>query len=314
MRQLVCVSSAGGHLEQLRVLLPSLSQEVDPDEIHWVTSPGPQLEGLRSAVDHVHIRPTIDTRDLVGAVRAAPGAIALLRRLRQSGEVAVVSTGAAIAVPYLTSARVLGLRAIYIESATRTRKTSLTARLLGVVGGVERYGQWPALEKRGLTVFGNVFEIAGSRTTRRQAWDKKNVLFLTGTKSDMPFDRLRDASVALANARPDLSVTYQGPVSAALGSHPPNWQPVETLYQAEILRRIRDGHQVIAHAGIGSILTVQSNGGRPIVVPRARCFGEHVDDHQVEIARALTSTDVVSVVCDPSVESLIEALRERAPA
>jgi UDP-N-acetylglucosamine--N-acetylmuramyl-(pentapeptide) pyrophosphoryl-undecaprenol N-acetylglucosamine transferase len=302
MKQLVCVSSAGGHLEQLRVLLPSLVRTLDSDVVHWVTSPGPQLDGLQSVADYIHERPTVDTRDLAGAVREMPQATLLLRRLRRSGEVSVVSTGAAIALPYLTSARALRLRAVYVESATRTRRASLTARLLRMVSGVERYGQWPALSEQGLPIFANVFEIAGREVARRQAWDEKNVLVLTGTKRDMPFNRLRDASLALAGARSDLTVGLT-PMS-----QPSNWRAVDALSYTEVSRRIKAGHQVIAHAGIGSILTVQSNGGRPIIVPRSRRLGEHIDDHQVDIARALATTEVVSVVPEPSVESLTRAL------
>ncbi len=41
---------------------------------------------------------------------------------------------------------------------------------------------------------------------------------------------------------------------------------------------------VIAHAGVGSALTALEAGRLPILVPRLERFGEHVDDHQLQIA------------------------------
>ena len=44
---------------------------------------------------------------------------------------------------------------------------------------------------------------------------------------------------------------------------------------------------LITHAGEGSIMTGLLKGKRVIAVPRYAKFGEHVSDHQLEIARAL---------------------------
>lgn len=53
---------------------------------------------------------------------------------------------------------------------------------------------------------------------------------------------------------------------------------------------------VVTHAGVGSILLATRAGHTPIVVPRLARNGEHVDDHQVELARALERDGRV-VVC-----------------
>ena len=55
---------------------------------------------------------------------------------------------------------------------------------------------------------------------------------------------------------------------------------------------------VITHAGVGSILLCLRNGRKPLVVPRMHRFGEHVDDHQVELTRALGERDQVIPVWD----------------
>jgi UDP-N-acetylglucosamine transferase subunit ALG13 len=40
----------------------------------------------------------------------------------------------------------------------------------------------------------------------------------------------------------------------------------------------------VTHAGVGSILSARRAGHVPLVVPRRRALGEHVDDHQVRFA------------------------------
>lgn len=47
------------------------------------------------------------------------------------------------------------------------------------------------------------------------------------------------------------------------------------------------------------MLAALSAGKKPVVVPRRQRFGEAVDDHQVEIARKLARSNLVTLVEDP---------------
>jgi UDP-N-acetylglucosamine transferase subunit ALG13 len=53
---------------------------------------------------------------------------------------------------------------------------------------------------------------------------------------------------------------------------------------------------VVCHAGVGTIMTALGCGKRPLVVVRERGRGEHVDDHQRQIAAALSDRGLVVVV------------------
>lgn len=57
---------------------------------------------------------------------------------------------------------------------------------------------------------------------------------------------------------------------------------------------------VVTHAGVGSVLTAMRVGHTPIVVPRRHSLGEHVDDHQAELTRALAERKAVLPVWDLS--------------
>ena len=52
------------------------------------------------------------------------------------------------------------------------------------------------------------------------------------------------------------------------------------------------------HAGVGSVMISLANGKRPIVMARRHEFGEHVDDHQVELARRMEANGLATFVDD----------------
>lgn len=56
---------------------------------------------------------------------------------------------------------------------------------------------------------------------------------------------------------------------------------------------MREADVVVTHAGVGSALAAMRAGRRAIYVPRRRRHGEHVDDHQVEMARELNRRGLV---------------------
>ena len=59
-----------------------------------------------------------------------------------------------------------------------------------------------------------------------------------------------------------------------------------------------DARVVVCHAGVGSILTALEHGKPVIAVPRRKKYGEHVDDHQLDIAGKMEKEGRITVVCD----------------
>jgi UDP-N-acetylglucosamine transferase subunit ALG13 len=108
------------------------------------------------------------------------------------------------------------------------------------------------------------------------------VIFVTlGTHHD-PFPRLIDALGSLPG---DELVVQHGHSAAPAGVR----EAVPFLSFAEMLERVRAADAVVTHAGVGSILLARREGHTPVVVPRLHRFGEHVDDHQVELTEALAA-------------------------
>lgn len=120
MRVLI-VCSSGGHLTQALALRPWWGQH----ERRWVTFP---VEDARSRLaDEQSIEchyPTV--RNLPNLLRNFGLARRVLREFRPD---VVLSTGAAIALPFFVQAHRYGARTVYIEPVDRIARPSLSGRL-----------------------------------------------------------------------------------------------------------------------------------------------------------------------------------------
>jgi UDP-N-acetylglucosamine transferase subunit ALG13 len=119
------------------------------------------------------------------------------------------------------------------------------------------------------------------------------VIFVTVGSTQMGFPRLIDALAALPGGQ--LSVQY--------GAAPPPAHAAEAvafLSFDQVVERMQAADAVVCHAGVGSILCALRAGHTPVVVPRSRRLFETVDDHQMELARALADEGKVITVFDES--------------
>jgi UDP-N-acetylglucosamine:LPS N-acetylglucosamine transferase len=119
--ELLFVGSSGGHLAQLAALRPWWAEH----RRRWVTFRTPDAESLLADENVVWAHhPT--TRHLPNLLRNTVLAAGLLRRHRPA---AIVSTGAAVAVPFFALGWLLGIPTVYIEVYDRLETPTLSARL-----------------------------------------------------------------------------------------------------------------------------------------------------------------------------------------
>jgi hypothetical protein len=128
------VGSAGGHLAQLIRLEPWTDGCVRT----WVTFDKPDARSLLAdeAVIWAH-HPT--TRNIPNLLRNTVLALRHVRRLRPD---IVVSTGAAVAVPFFVVARLLRIPTVYVEVFDRIDSPTLTGRLCRPIA-TRFCVQWP---------------------------------------------------------------------------------------------------------------------------------------------------------------------------
>lgn len=89
---------------------------------------------------------------------------------------------------------------------------------------------------------------------------------------------------------------------------PQNFEMFAMKPQNEIEDIMKDVDLVITHSGTGSIITSLKLEKKIIIVPRLKKYGEHVDDHQVELADVFKEKVNVIVVND--MDKLNDAIEE----
>lgn len=67
--------------------------------------------------------------------------------------------------------------------------------------------------------------------------------------------------------------------------NPKNYKSFNFLDSKEYKNYINSSNLLITHAGVGTILEAKKDNIPVIVIPRMKKYGEHVDDHQIQIAR-----------------------------
>jgi UDP-N-acetylglucosamine--N-acetylmuramyl-(pentapeptide) pyrophosphoryl-undecaprenol N-acetylglucosamine transferase len=299
--QTLLVASSGGHLEELWALRPRLG--TISSEVVWVTPHTAQSRSLL-ALEQFRSIPKARPRDLRATWSTSRQAVEILREQEWA---AVVSTGSLPAVPFLAIGRSLGLPCHFIESAARVTGPSLTARILELIPGVHCYSQnqsWAHRRRiKGSWLYrGSVFDgfLGASRPEAKIASVVVTLGFIP-----YGFRRLIDALRAAVPG--DVAVFWQTGATdvsdLGLCGH-------SQVSQSELFDRMQQADLVVCHAGVGSALMAMRAGHCPLLVPRRVQRGEHVDDHQVEIAAELDRTGL-AVACEAD-ELSTEVLREVA--
>ncbi len=125
------------------------------------------------------------------------------------------------------------------------------------------------------------------------------LVFLTVGNATQGFERLlRAADDAAGNG-----IFGDEPVFMQTGNNPDfravhcQQESFVEMHRFELL--LRDASLVISHGGSGTLIKLLQNGKVPIVMPRRRQYSEHVDDHQVELVKALAAEGRVIPVYEP---------------
>jgi hypothetical protein len=138
-QKVLLVSSPGGHLLQMLELEPAWR---DFDRA-WVTLAAADSNHLLAGEDVIHAHgPT---------PRSVPNFLRNLRlawrTVRRRDPDVILSTGAALAVPFFLVGRLLGKRLVYVESLTRVQQLALSGRLVYPLAD-DFFVQWPPPAKR----------------------------------------------------------------------------------------------------------------------------------------------------------------------
>ena len=130
------------------------------------------------------------------------------------------------------------------------------------------------------------------------------MIFVVTGFHNQPFDRLVKAMETYASKTQEQVVIQKGPstldIHAAIGFAHTDDNKMNEFY--------KNARIIVGHAGIGTIMEARSRGKPIVIVPRLKKLGEHVDNHQLEIAEALRGSGWTWVV--DSIENLPKAIED----
>jgi UDP-N-acetylglucosamine transferase subunit ALG13 len=252
---------------------------VPPDRQVWVTFDNALSRSLLAGRD-VRFVPFTSPRDGLNIVRTR---IIAERMISSKHFDTVVSTGASPAVAFLPVAARRGIRSVYIESAARAVGPSLSGKILARNARVRTYTQYPSWADARWQYRGSIFDAFESvPDPGERKGALRSAVVTVGTQEGYRFDRLFEALVPLMSEFDDV-LWQTGPQDvAAFGI---DGRP--TVPHDELRAKVAAADVVVSHSGTGSAITALESGKCPILVPRLARFREHVDDHQVQIAREL---------------------------
>lgn len=135
----ICIpTSSGGHLTHMWLLKPVWEQAADR---FWVTFDKEDANTLTAGERVYHcFFPT--NRSIPNLIRNTVLAIKVLRKERPD---LIISSGAAVAVPFFVVGKMMGAKCVYIEVFDRVDKSTLTGRMLNGIADLFVV-QWPEMK------------------------------------------------------------------------------------------------------------------------------------------------------------------------
>lgn len=91
--------------------------------------------------------------------------------------------------------------------------------------------------------------------------------------------------------------------------HPKNYEYKEFLDRVEFSLIMDKSDIVITHGGTGAIMSALKKEKKVIAVPRLAKYGEHVDDHQLQLIEQFKDLDLICSCENMDLENALKTVR-----
>ncbi len=297
------VSSVGGHLSELLQLRGIYGRH----EHFYILNDTKLLPAFMQGRTHFITHSERDWKTLKNLWEC----YVILRRERPD---VLLSCGAGPAIPAFAVARWLGIRSLYLESFCAIERPTLTGQLMQRLNlATELWYQWPQLspffpkrQQGGLVFDRGIAPLIDSQRA------PPRVLVTVGNARES-FERMLIITQAALAALGITDITWQTGHSK---SQPQAGRVTPFLTPEAFAHEIREASVVITHAGEGAVMEAVQQGHVPIVVARRHALGEHINDHQLELATALSRLGWIRVASNEAElrNALAAALAGNLPA
>lgn len=89
---------------------------------------------------------------------------------------------------------------------------------------------------------------------------------------------------------------------------PKNYEYTDFTTQDEFSKKIDEANLIITHGGTGVIVNALKKGKKVIAIPRLSKYGEHVDDHQIQLIKEFEEMNFIEPVYE--IDELSNAIQE----
>ena len=111
------------------------------------------------------------------------------------------------------------------------------------------------------------------------------MIFVTVGTHEQPFNRLLEY---IDKLKKNGLITEDVIMQTGFSTYEPKYCQWQKLFPySEMVKMVDEARIVITHGGPSSFIMPLQVGKIPVVVPRKKEFGEHVNNHQVEFAKAV---------------------------
>jgi UDP-N-acetylglucosamine transferase subunit ALG13 len=275
MTKICYACSGGGHLNQLLQIVT----KIKANDIFFITIDREDSHSKLEEYRKYFVRDT-DKRILFSVINAYES----FKIIKKEKPDFVITNGGGSALFPTYFAKLFGTKVIFIESFARIKEPSLFGKMVYPIADLTLI-QWKELKNyyKKAVYGGPVFDFKIKKNK------KKNKIFLTVGTSNKQFNRL-------VKAVDNLETKYEIFGQIGTSSYVPKFKHKRFLKDFEMQRRYTESKIVICHAGTASIENAITNGCKVIAMSRLQRYGEHVDDHQLDILQKFTKIGAITAV------------------
>lgn len=131
------------------------------------------------------------------------------------------------------------------------------------------------------------------------------MIFVTVGTHEQPFDRLIKY---IDNLKKEMIIKEEIVMQTGFCTYTPQYCTWRKLFPyKEMIENVAKARIVVTHGGPSSFIMPLQVGKIPVVVPRQKKFDEHVNDHQVDFAKAVAERQK-NIIVVTDIELLKETL------
>lgn len=277
MTKICYACSSGGHLNQLLQIVGKIKTE----DKFFITIDRKDSNSKLKNYRKYYVRDT--DKKIFQTLINAYESFKIIKKERPD---IVITNGGGSALFSSYFAKIFGAKIIFIESFARIKEPSTFGRMIYPFADIT-FIQWKELKKfyKKAVYAGPVFEFKLKNNS------KKKKIFVTVGSSKKQFNRLL---MAVDELKTDYEIFGQIGVS----DYSPKFKHKRWLSENDMQKNYEESEIVICHAGTASIENALTNGCKVIAMARLKKYGEHVDNHQLDILNKFKNLDVIKTFND----------------